>query len=363
MQLNLLKQQFTFCSVQLLVFSSPPPPPPPPPPYTLTTTCYKSNAHNHEPSDSRTPKNMVLSTSIVLLFLAHSGIAQQQDSLPVQLPQVDIEGRNYGTCPSAEVTEQARSSTKEEIRSILRDTVVPILNSTSSIQDGRCPCGGPGVWRRIAHLNMSGPNQQCPSNFITTPVRGCGRPTHGCYSAVFPLTGSSYSRVCGRVNAIQRGSLDAFSPSLEGRNPGLEGVYIDGVSLTHGAAGSRQHIWTFAAAVYETDPSYNPVIVCPCTNTNFNWTYQIPSFIGQNYFCDTGNPGPGLSFSAVYTGDPLWDGEGCGPTSACCQLNNPPWFCTTLPQPTTDDIELRICGDQSLADEDIYVQFVDIHVM
>ena len=102
---------------------------------------------------------MLLSTSIVLLFLAHSGIAQQQDSLPVQLPQVDIEGRNDGACPSAEVTEQARNSTKEEICSILHDTVVPILDSTSSIQDGRCPCGGPGQWRRIAHLNMSDPNQ------------------------------------------------------------------------------------------------------------------------------------------------------------------------------------------------------------
>ena len=41
---------------------------------------------------------------------------------------------------------------------------------------------------------------------------------------------------------------------------------------------------------------------------------------------------------------PLWDGEGCGPINACCQLNNPPWFCTPLPQPTTDDIELRLCA-------------------
>ena len=191
---------------------------------------------------------MLSPLSIVLLFLAHSGIAQQQDSLPVQLPQVDIEG---GTCPSAEVTEQARNSTKEEIRSILSDTVVPIL--------GRCPCGGPGQWCRIAHLNISDPDQQCPSYWqpITTPVRGCGRSSishETCNSAVFPPNGSSYSNVCGRVNAVQKGVPDAFYSSIRGRNPGLEGVYIDGVSLTHGAAGLRQHIWTFAAALYETDP-------------------------------------------------------------------------------------------------------------
>ena len=103
-----------------------PPPPPPPPPHTRThshsqplaikamhtTTSYLTQELHSQ--FERLSKNMLLSTSIALLFLAHSGIAQQQDSLPVQLPQVDIEGRNYGTCPSAEVTEQARNSTKRK---------------------------------------------------------------------------------------------------------------------------------------------------------------------------------------------------------------------------------------------------------
>ena len=60
----------------------------------------------------------------------------------------------------------------------------------------------------------------------------------------------------------------------------------------------------------------------------------------------------------------LWDGEGCVPTSTCCEFNRPPWFCTTLPQSTTDDLELRIChgGDLS-ADEDTVISLVDISVM
>ena len=153
---------------------------------------------------------MLLFSSFALLFLAHSGIAQQQ--LPVQLPQVDIEGRIDGICPSAEVTERALNSTKEGIRSILRDTVIPIVDSTTTI-NARCPCGGPGQWRRIAHLNMSDSNQQCPSNWrlITAPVRGCGRPTT-CNSVAFPSNGS-YSRVCGRINAIQKGTTSAFELS------------------------------------------------------------------------------------------------------------------------------------------------------
>ena len=39
-------------------------------------------------------------------------------------------------------------------------------------------------------------------------------------------------------------------------------------------------------------------------------------------------------------GDPLWDGQGCGPTSSCCTFNSPPWFNVQLSSPTTDDIEM-----------------------
>ena len=169
--------------------------------------------------------------------------------------------------------------------------------------------------------------------------------------------------MCGRINALQQGSTDAFQSATDGSNPSVEDLYVDGISLTHGAAGSRQHIWTFAAALYETDPNLHPRYVCPCTNTDVDWPYQIPSFIGDNYFCDTANPGPGFTGHVVYQDDPLWDGEGCDPTSTCCQLNNPPWFCTTLPQPTTDDIELRICNNEGTSSEYILVQLVDIYVM
>ncbi len=39
-----------------------------------------------------------------------------------------------------------------------------------------CSCGGPG-WTRVAYLNLSDTNQQCPSNWTLTtyPVRACGR--------------------------------------------------------------------------------------------------------------------------------------------------------------------------------------------
>ena len=215
---------------------------------------------------------MLASVCIVLLFLAQSGTAQEQDSWPVNVPQVTIEGKNAGICPSAAVTEQAINSTKEEIHSILRDTVVPVLDARAC----RTPCGGPG-WRRTAHLDMSDPDQQCPSNWrlITTPVRACGRTSSACDSAVFTSNGASYSRVCGRINAFQKGTHDAFYASIEGRNPGLEGVYIDGISLTHGAAGSRQHIWTFATAL--TEAITHEKYVLAQTPTQTGHTKYLPS--------------------------------------------------------------------------------------
>ena len=80
-----------------------------------------------------------------------------------------------------------------------------------------CPCGGPGQWTRIAHLDMSDPSQQCPSiwSLITTPVRGCGRSgRRACDSVTFPSTGQSYSHVCGRVTAYQSGRPNAFNPGV-----------------------------------------------------------------------------------------------------------------------------------------------------
>ena len=87
---------------------------------------------------------------------------------------------------------------------------------------------------------------------------------------------------------------------------------------------------------------------------------MIPSFIGQDYFCETGSTYQARN--QFYHADPLWDGSGCGSTSSCCGFNNPPWFCKQLPQPTTDDIEMRVCVDQHTGDEDVALESVEIYV-
>ena len=194
------------------------------------------------------------------------------DNAPQVFPAVVHE-----VCSSAEERAAIREQVTEQLLSF--------LNISSEFQPP-CACGGP---TRIAHLNMSDPSQQCPSNWntITTPVRGCHSGNSSCRSALFPSNGQSYSQVCGRANAYQRGRPVGFFPNFV-YDYELEEYYVDGVSLTHGAGESQQHIWTFVAALYETGSI--PGYACSCSNTDVSWPYEVPEFVGDDYFCDSGNP-------------------------------------------------------------------------
>ena len=175
-------------------------------------------------------------------------------------------------------------------------------------------------------------------------------------STTFHLNGVKYSRVCGKIIGYQYYSTDAFDSYYCYQSGTIDSQYVDGVSVTHGQR-PRKHIWTFAAALDETRSTY---YVCPCTKTNTAYTGVIPPFIEQDYFCDTGSTYAWQR--QLYYADPLWDGSGCGPNSRCCGFNNPPWFCKQLPQPTTDDIEMRVCVNQENSNEDIAVETVQIFV-
>ena len=90
---------------------------------------------------------------------------------------------------------------------------------------------------------------------------------------------------------------------------------------------------------------------------------KIPSFVGQNYFCETGLTRWPVRNGVLWPdGDPLWDGEGCGPTSSCCTFNSPPWFNVQLLLPTNDNIEVRICGEHGIRIEDTPIQLIEIYV-
>ena len=216
---------------------------------------------------------------------------------------------------------------------------------------------------QVAGVNMTVANSQCPSGLelITSPKRLCRRRNSGggCSSVTFNLHNIPYSTVCGRVIGYQYYSPDAFSPFRVNQQLTIDGLYVDGVSLTYGST-PRQHIWTFAAALDEV-PGHN-ADSCHCTNSKAHvaFTGVIPPFIGDDYFCETGSR---VSFqSRWYLDDPLWDGEGCGRFSSCCDRDNRPWFCKELPANTTDDIELRVCLDSSRSDEEVGLEIIELYV-
>ena len=219
-----------------------------------------------------------------------------------------------------------------------------------------------GNWLRVAQLDMRDPTHKCPSGFkTTTPVvstgRYCTRKADGCSSHYYPVYGYSYQTVCGKVIAYQEGKPDAFYPSSSTYQT-IDDVYVDGVSITHGS--SRNHIWTFAAAMHE-DLSFMRHL-CPCTNSRSpqNNNIFIPSFVGENYFCDTGCASTAIP-KQFYGNNPLWDGNGCGEFHECCdRQESQEYFCTVLPAPTTNAIEVRICADQK--DEQIHLQQLELFV-
>ena len=67
-----------------------------------------------------------------------------------------------------------------------------------------------------------------------------------------------------------------------------------------------------------------------------------------------------LDWNRFHPEDPLWDGMGCGPSSTCCSLNNPPWFLKRLSSPTTDDIEMRVCVGSN---DETPIEMIELYII
>ena len=221
-----------------------------------------------------------------------------------------------------------------------------------SLNENRCCGESDGKWMRIAYLNMSDPNAQCPDGWreVQSPIRTCRRQfstgNTSINSVNYTSYGIPYSRVCGRIIAYQFGTPEGFAPISRFS---IHDAYVDGISVTFGHP--RNHVWTFAAARVGQRR-------CPCTG---NGT-PAPSFVDTDYFCEVGES----TINNCIASNPLWDGQGCADSSDCCDFNNPPWFCKQLDQATTEDIEIRIMSSVTdgnrLEDEDTPVELIEIFV-
>ena len=220
---------------------------------------------------------------------------------------------------------------------------------------------GDGLWHWVVYLNMTDPSQQCPPawrEYNTSGIRACGRPVSSSgisYPATLYPTNKQYSWVCGRVTGCQVGTPDGFYRFYTG-NATIDEGYMEGVSITHGEP-QRHHIWSYVAG-HSQESIHHRVGNCPCSPEAGS---TPPSWVGNNYYCESGNPTDTNPLSRIYGSDPLWDGEQCEGT-CCSGSKSPPWFRVQLPTHTTDRIEVRICANQRTSDEDVLVELLEIYV-
>ena len=214
-------------------------------------------------------------------------------------------------------------------------------------------CDITGGWMRLAYFNMTEPGASCPSSLrqINTPAKLCGRPGAGCSGVTFPTDGIRYSKVCGQARGYQYYSPDAFGHSSNNINS----HYVDGVAITYGSP--RQHLWTYAAG--QSDNARSATSNCPCAKYPGR---APPAFVRQDYYCESGITGRYQDNRRIALDDPLWDGDGCGPDNSCCNQTGLPWFYRTLPQEVGDDIEVRLCANQGISDEETYLELLEIYV-
>ena len=270
---------------------------------------------------------------ILILALGTTVSANEQESSRTDL--VVIPGNGVNGCLSVEDRQAARQ--------LLHSVSNQVLQNYNNN-----PNCGPGLWRRVFYFNINNEDQSCPGYWNSRThqsVRGCAGAAVSCQSAFSGDINTAYNKVCGRVIGIGSESPDAFYRVIPGQTT-IEHIYLDGVSVTHGAPGSRTHIWSFGAG----HPTENTGS-CPCDSSNRIVASLPPSEVGENYFCAT-----------TYPGDRLWSGSDCNTASSCCSFHNPPYFSVQLPTPTTDQIELRICTDETFSNEPVLVLFADMYV-
>ena len=141
-------------------------------------------------------------------------------------------------------------------------------------------------------------------------------------------------------------------------NPAKPDLVMDGILISHSKTW-KKHIWAYATGLQknQTDVRDN-TLYCPCSDYRYNGT--VPSFIGNDYYCDSGMESGPVRVKFYTT--PLWTGEGCTLPSFCCSHSGMPWSCKTPPVPITDYTEIRNCHNDPSSDEDTALEFIELYI-
>ena len=260
---------------------------------------------------------------------------------------------NLTTTITTQVINSLNCSNTLELIKQLTDCIQAIKKRLERIEEVFLKCGIVGPWKRAVYINPT-LDDSCPSglrkvNIPNTNKQACGGTVNnGCSSVIFTVD-RNYTNICGIVQGYQFYSPNTFEGD-SGKT--VNDNYVDGISITQGSP--RNHVWTYTAY-----SNHGALGRCPCSLPGGEIPFPPPSFIGDDYYCETGFQ-PSVQNRIAWE-DPLWDGKGCThQVDRCCERYG--WFHKTVPS-SADHIELRWCVDQPLSNENIFVDLAEVWVM
>ena len=158
-------------------------------------------------------------------------------------------------------------------------------------------CESPS-WHTVFDLD---PSVECPGDWVQTlpspgvlhepPVPVCSRGKSATLAQVSAILaeGWTYSEIRGELVGHVMGGIDAFRyESWRGENT-IDDAYVDGIAIARWGARERIHVATYGVGLSypARGYSYYPVGNCPCHGGG----ELPPDWLGENYFCDSGNRG------------------------------------------------------------------------
>ena len=186
-------------------------------------------------------------------------------------------------------------------------------------------CGNvTGGLTRVALLNNENRAQVCTGDSILVAEnsRFCAQNIVGCSHIVFPLMSIAYTHICGTVDGTYTGTPDGFIGNARSSSTTVNDNYVDGISLTYGAIPNKTHVWTFIADEEVKNPR------CP---------RNVTDYVGNHYSCLK------------------WEGF-CLSNPESCSFA----FFREFLQPVTENIELKLCRDDS--NDFIHLRNLEIYV-
>ena len=220
-------------------------------------------------------------------------------------------------------------------------------------------CGTVGGWTRLGYFHA---HRRCPNGqFRRITKRGlrlCRINSNraGCATASYSSHGIKYSTICGYARGYQKGRTWAFDIY---RSCMFES-YLDGVGIIRYNKYTRKekHIWSYASGRNEKSQDSS---ACPC-NKGASKKSEPPSFVGNDYYCESGTsinyPGVGR----FYSQDPLWDGKGFNNLEGPCRKDMMPYFKRTYDSATTDSILVKLCRNFYATYRDVYLEGYGVFV-